>query len=100
MPNPEMSPREPEEIEQLSENKLGEEKLSDDKAFKFGENVWVQRSSGDIESNWQVYGYDGGNVVVRRIEKGGRVIEKKIPEIDLKNIREEKTKEIRKISGL
>jgi hypothetical protein len=70
------------------------------KEFQFGENVFVQRSSGEIEAGWQVFGYNGDDVVVRKTEKGGKVIEKQISEAELKALREEKEKEIRKISGI
>jgi hypothetical protein len=57
-------------------------------------------NSIEIESGWQVFGYNGDNVVVRKTEKGGKVLEKEIPEQELEALRDEKTKEIRKISGV
>jgi len=70
------------------------------RAFQLKEQVWVQRSSGEIETGWQVHGYNGDNVVVRKTDKSGKVLEKEISEGELSTLRDEKTKEIRKISGI
>jgi hypothetical protein len=52
-----------------------------------GDIVRVQRSSGEIESGWEIFGFDQktGNAIVHKAEKG-EILEKRIPQTELKNL--------------
>lgn len=52
-----------------------------------GDIVRIKRSSGDIESGWEIVGFKlkTGNVIVQKSEKG-EILEKQIPQTELKNL--------------
>jgi len=56
--------------------------------FPEGKIVNVRRSNGEIESDWQVFGFNPKTncVIVRKFDTEGRIIQKKIPQEELRDL--------------
>ena len=83
-----------EEIEGLYQQKKEMLKSLPQKKFGPKQWVWAKRSSGDVEFGWQVFGYDGEKVVIKKEEAGGKILEKRVSEDELKKIQEEEREKL------
>ena len=57
-----------------------------------GQIVTVERSSGDIENDWILFGYDkktGDAIVIKKEEETGEILKKEIPRDELKDLNPE-----------